>query len=401
MKKEKQAEKVTDSGDVVADDVLYSLTRLADASCAQNWLVRDIDSIKVLSRYTLQIHLTKPNHLFLRFLSFAPASIVPRDVYEENREGMTDLPVGSGPYKVTKWSSGVCVLEAFDPHFQGRAFIDRIEIIIVPETNNEFLLEPKSNLLVVWSGEAAVHSARDWEEAEDLCGSSLLTVNLKKEGALQDIHFRKALYHLINRQKMIVELGEPRLYPSRNFQVNGRPSFFDKDWKGDEALNLLSQSQYQGEPLQLFTYSRHAPDAFWLKHEYKTYGIHVHVNLVSWRDMLKKENMEKADLILFEALLSEGMIRLIEYYQSSNSFIRSHLDDKLSSFVDRNISELLAEPNDESRQQILQKIEQELKDQYVMIFLVYKTVSTMSHPSLRGVKVSPSGWVDFKNIWFK
>jgi SgrR family transcriptional regulator len=228
-----------------------------------------------------------------------------------------------------------------------------------------------------------------------------MSINLKKRGILQNIHFRKALYHLINRQQMVIDLGQPRLYPSRSFQVSDKPFLFDKDWNVEMAVHLLQQSGYRGELIHLFTYKRHAPDAYWIQQEYQKYGIHVEVHIVSWGDMLQRENTEKADLILFEAVLSEGLIRQIEYYQSYNSFIRSHLDEALSSFVDQNIRGWLAEPGDKSKTRKLDIIEQKLKEEYALIFLVYKMVSTMSHPSLKGVKVNPRGWVDFKYVWFQ
>jgi SgrR family transcriptional regulator len=383
--------------EVTAQDAVYSLLRLRDISYAQGWLGKDIDRVEAVSRYVLRINLKKPNYLFLLFLSYVPASIVPRDVYEQAQGHV--LPIGSGPYRVTKHTAGVCVLEAFDHHFQGRAFIDRIDIVIVPETGEDISDIPAANFLMVRTGEAVVRSIHEWQEAEDVCGSSLLTVNLQRSGILQNIYFRKALYHIINRQRMVVELGEPRLYPARGLQLTDRPHFFDKDWLVDEAVQLLCLSGYSGEAIRLFTYARHAPDAYWLKKEYVKYGINIEVNIVSWGDMLKKEKIDQADLILFEAVLSEGPIRQIEYYQSANSFIRSHLSEELSSVIDREIEELLAEPSDEGRRRKLHDIEKRVKEEYALVFLVYKNVSMMSHPSLQGVKVSPRGWVDFKDVW--
>jgi SgrR family transcriptional regulator len=159
--------------ELVADDVMFSLTRLRNRAYAQNWLVQDIDTIQVLSRYTLKINLKNPNYLFLLFLSYSPTAIVPKDIYEQKKETNHMLPIGSGPYKVTKYTRGICILEAFDHYFQGRPFIDRIEILIVPETNEEFVFEPESDLLIVHTGEAIIQSVYKWKEDEILCGSSV------------------------------------------------------------------------------------------------------------------------------------------------------------------------------------------------------------------------------------
>jgi SgrR family transcriptional regulator len=103
--------------ELVADDVAFSLNRLKRADSPQKWLVDQIEEITVLSRYSLKITLLKANHMFLSFLSYPPTSIVPRDVYEQAEAGSPILPVGSGPYKATKNTPGICVLEAFDHYF--------------------------------------------------------------------------------------------------------------------------------------------------------------------------------------------------------------------------------------------------------------------------------------------
>lgn len=387
--------------ELVADDVQYSLTRLGSASCTQNWLVRNIESITVVSKHILKIHLQNPNHLFLRYLSFPPASIVPRDIYEKRQDSDQISPIGSGPFRVVKRTPGSCVLEAFEQHFQGRPLIDRVEILIVPEMNDEFRFEPRANLLLVDTGEAKLASVTDWKEEGELTGTNVMTVNLKKKGILHDWRVRTALCRLINRARMIGDLGAPRLFPSASFMWSDQPDAVDHEWNVDEAVELLSKSAYNGEPISLYTFPRHAPDAYWLKSEYEKYGIRLDVNIVSWSGILERENMEKADLILFEAVLSEGIIRMIEYYQSANSALRSHLDDRLCQFVDEKISELLAEPDVQGRERILREIEHKLKAETAIVFLAYKNVSTISHPALHGIKVNPRGWVDFKNVWFE
>jgi SgrR family transcriptional regulator len=387
--------------ELVADDVKFSLKRLADPLYDQNWLVKDIDDIEILSRYSLQIRLKRPNYLFLRFLSYPPTSIVPHEIYEHYRDTDYVIPIGSGAYRVTKRSSEMCVIEAFDHYFKGRPFIDRIEVIVIPETN-ELLIKPSSNLLFIQTGENNDNNHQptsEWEEDLLVTGCTVLTLNIKKYGALTDKNFRKALHHFVNRQSMVTDLGQSRVYPASSFVLNNRPQSFDTDWNREEALNYLNASSYGGEVIRLFTYKRHAPDAYWLQEEYAKYGINIEVVIVPWKDMLLKENIENADFILFEIVLSEGIIRLIENYQSF--FIRSHLSEKLSTLVENNLADLFAQSIEELQNKCLKNIEECMKEEHALIFLVYKCVSSTSHSSLQDVKVSPRGWVDFKKIWFE
>ncbi|HZG15527.1 MAG TPA: ABC transporter substrate-binding protein [Candidatus Bathyarchaeia archaeon] len=385
--------------ELTAEDVRYTLGRLQHPKSTQQWLVKDIASIEVLSRYAIRIHLNRPNYLFLLYLSVPPASIVPQDIYEK-QEHLHALPAGCGPFRVVERKAGRCVLEAFDTYFLGRPYVDRVEIIVVPEIDAAYRMETESNLLVVKTGEADMGLLEDWQEGRQLCGCSMMSVNLRKKGVLQDIQLRKAMFHLINREQMIRDLGEQRLYSASQFRFQETYEREDRAWMEAAGLAFLRESSYDGESILLYTFARHEPDAKWLKRYLEPYGINLDVHIVGWSDLLREEIKEKADLLLFEAVLSEGIIRLVEYYQSANSLIFSQLSEAQTAFVEEQIGRLLAESTAAGREAQLASIEQELDESYSIIYLTYKAVNAVSHPSLQGVKVNQRGWVEFKDVWF-
>ncbi|USG67421.1 ABC transporter substrate-binding protein [Brevibacillus ruminantium] len=392
--------------ELVADDVAFSLSRLKQMNSGQSWLADQIQEITILSRYALNIKLEKANYLFLAFMSYPPSSILPKDVYAQDGTDSLQLPVGSGPYRVGKVTPGLCVLEAFDHYFNGRAFIDRVEIMIMPEQGELADGLGKGNVLKVKTGEKQLPSADDEQEAEAYCiGTSLLTVNLQKQGPLQALPLRKALSHFLDRQQLVDDMGEPCLYPAYSLQWRGQVSpkaGGDGSHDGEELVeSLLCQSGYRGERIQLYTYPRHAPDAEWLKTAYGKLGIMVDVQIVSWKEMLDEEQIRKADLILFEAVVSEGAIKLLEYLQGKNSFIRRHLSPERIGWVDKKLDRLLAEPEEAVRQKHFDEIEETLGREYAWITLTHKNVRAFSHHSLKGVKVNARGWVEFKDLWFQ
>ncbi|MFT9848366.1 hypothetical protein [Aneurinibacillus sp. REN35] len=116
---------------------------------------------------------------------------------------------------------------------------------------------------------------------------------------------------------------------------------------------------------------------------------------------ISEEYIAQADFILFEAVTSEGVIQQIEYYVSYSSFLRAHLDEPLSAHIDQCMSRVQAEADKEKREQMMYEVEQLIKEKCAIIFLTYKEVGVTSPPSLHGVRVSPRGWVDFKNVWFE
>ncbi|WP_219640679.1 ABC transporter substrate-binding protein [Cohnella sp. CFH 77786] len=388
-----------DGRELTAEDAAYSLLRVKRETNHHDWLCRDIADILVESRYRLRIELHSPNRLFAWYMSHPAVSILPRIGGDPADAGR--LPIGAGPYRVAKLTPGICVLEAFPSCFDGRGLMDRVEIIIVPESEKEFGLEINAGLLVVRTGESPNPTLRQWTEHRLLTGCSMLTMNLRKEGVLQNLNFRQALFHAIDRRRLVSELGYPHAAPAMGFHMENDPRENDPAYRPELAVSELLRSGYLGEPLVLYTYKRHAETAYWLQNRYGQLGIRLDVRIVPWADMLNRERIQEADLILFEASLSEGTLRQLEYLLARISFIRGTLNDELQKAVDLHIGRMLLEPDPADRHRQLQLLEACLMEQYSAVYLSYKEVSVLSHPTLQGVKFNPLGWVDFKDIWFR
>jgi MarR-like DNA-binding transcriptional regulator SgrR of sgrS sRNA len=228
-----------------------------------------------------------------------------------------------------------------------------------------------------------------------------LTINANKKGPLEDLAFRKALYHLIDRESLVDDIGHSNHRTAHSFQLDVERARGDGAFLIDLGLTELNKSSYKGEILHLYTYERHSKEAFWLKEAYGQYGIQIEVHLTEWKDLLDPDLIQLADFILFEAVMSEGIIRLLDYFLSPGSFIRAHSSKSLAHFIDSTIQNLLTEPAIATTYNKLFQIEDGLKEDYRLIFLNYKTVSTLSHDSLKGVRLNGKGWVDFSTVWFK
>ncbi|MCY9666503.1 ABC transporter substrate-binding protein [Paenibacillus alginolyticus] len=385
--------------ELVAEDVKYTLVRLAAPQHKQHWAAQDIREIIVKSRYCVVVKLKRPNYIFLHYLSLPFASITPREMFEPFQNTVLSA-IGTGPYRVTKRSSEICILEAFDHYFQGRSFIDRVEIIRVPD-NEELVLNTASDIILVHTGEQTPSEEnKSLKQTEDLTitGCSVLTINSNKGGILSDLSFRKALYHSIDRHSMQEALGLPRMYPAHQLTLSASTEW-DKEYNLPYALDCLRKSSYGGELLHLFTYRKHAPDAIWLASQYKSIGISLEVTIVDWMDMFLNENINRADLILFETVHNDRIISIFENLESP--FIRTHISEKLSGILDSGITKLIAQPIKKMQEKVLSDLEDELKEEYAFIYLVYKSISSSFHPTLRNAKLNSQGWIDFRNVWFE
>lgn len=115
--------------EVTADDVAYSLKRIADRKLASTgwWAFRDrivgldefrersagdaptdydqpVAGLHVLDRHTIRIGLTGPYPQLLWVLALHYGSVVPREAVDFYGERFSSHPVGTGPYVLASWS---------------------------------------------------------------------------------------------------------------------------------------------------------------------------------------------------------------------------------------------------------------------------------------------------------
>ncbi|MDU2243594.1 MAG: ABC transporter substrate-binding protein [Paenibacillus sp.] len=383
-----------DGRELTAEDVRASLLRLKERSGSHGWLMAYLKRIELLSRYTVKIVLEKPNKHFLLYMSHYAASILPRDYTFETGK----LPIGSGPYRLAEWHTGMCVLEAFPCYYGHRGIIDRIEVIIVPENEAGACFGTSPGVLTIVTGEFEVPSISELPRKQTVTGVLTLTLNVKKDSILRSLPFRKALAHGIDRQRMVDELGEPRTSEATGLRLEENPCHGDSLYLPEAAAKHLRLSEYDGQPLRLYTYARHEVDAYWLKEQYEALGIRIEVHIVTWTEMIDPAVIATADMVLFEEVSGEGPIRQLEYLQSGKSFIRNALDEEVARRIDEYAAALLREERIERR---LAEMDRVLNETYSCVFLVTKAVRTIFHSSLQGVKVNSKGWVDFHSIWFR
>lgn len=380
--------------ELTSSDIHFTFSLLFHPDFEQSWLIQNIRDIKCLNRYTVRFHLHKPNELFLRFLSFPALSIIPAE---------SAGYIGTGPFKVHTYNENYAILEANSSYYEGRPFVDRFEILNVPREYEKEILTDNSSIFVN-TGESN-YSSDDLshEVVEGMYeGSSLLTFNLRKKSSpLQSIFFRKAINKLIDRNKLIADLGSPRLLPSFSFEMQRSLLMSQEKVKDEEIQFLLQQSGYAGDPIQLYTYERHQPDAEWIKSEASQFGIPIQITILGWQEILKEERIEQADCILFEAVWGEKEMSKLELYQSRFSFLHQHLDGAIMDAIDRKIETIIATSKEEERSTLFSEIESILISEQAAAFLVHKSIESTFHPSIKGVKINSRGHVDFRHIWIK
>ncbi len=152
--------------EVVADDFVYSVKRLADRKnqSVGYWILssrvagldefrdasgeagptdygRDIEGIRALDRYTLQWKLTEPYPQLLWVLTMHYVTAFPREAVEYYGEAISKHPVGTGPYVLASWQHNYRLEYVRNPKWEETGRNDRYPSSGAEEFRAEGLLE--------------------------------------------------------------------------------------------------------------------------------------------------------------------------------------------------------------------------------------------------------------------
>lgn len=367
--------------------------------------------MEAINHKTLCIWLREPNVLFLRLLSSVPTSIIPADLALGDESDFWAMPSGTGPFRITQMNEGLCVLEAFDAHFQGRPHLDRVEVLILPELEAGSLKEPDWNSVMSSQGDASkVHfelpsyeEGGDWHREESLFAcSSLLVFNQWVTGPQNDPLFRQALHQIIDRERLIAELGQDRIYPARGFRSNAvqesEAAAQETCMTEDEIRELLEASCYRGETFRILANQFHQDDAVWIEQQLQPYGINVSIRISDQFDPTDTGGLAYHGR-LFGATLETDEVGELGVYLQKGYFFTAYTNE-MAAKVCAIANAVFREADSQKRKRLMKDLENLIRSEYAVLFLAHKKNSTSFHKSVRGVNINKFGLLDFDKIWF-
>jgi len=382
-----------------ADDVVYTFERLVRSPrrTLYSFIYKQIKTVRALNPTVVRFELEEPNELFLPFLCTSRAAIVPKDLNQLGSYRFGTEPVGTGPFKVTQMNETVCVMEAFGPCFQGRAHLDRVEIVHVPwaaeamtgdghrmgaaeggsgsapDQSSPFHVIP--NASAGESGWSRIHS--------ETTVRKFVTCNTQKAGPLTDPALREHLFGCLEK----VEESEG---DSAEAAASGTRT------SSENAELPPSPSEQAPVLLRIATILPYKADAEALADALGRCGYDCEVSAVSPEEF-KGEIRLESDLILFSLLRDQDEeLRLYDSYRT----MAEHVDAHTRIDIERLLSLVLREPNSEDRLQSLNKIESLLIRERNLHILSEKPLPTAYVPTVRGVTFNSQGWVNLRTLWF-
>lgn len=246
-----------------AQDVAFTFQAIRETEGASPWkaYMASVDSLSTPDAHTVVVTYREP---YAPALTAWTVGIVPKHIHDGgeltkspgNRE-----PVGTGPYKLSRWEPGKRILlQANGAWWYGRPYIDSIELVLdVPaERMVESLVDGQLDVASIevlddWSNRVQAPEFRDKFEASDVIESRFRSIawNVQRP-VLADKRVRRALTHALNRGRVIddVLLGQARSMSAPFFpnMFGADPSIAPYPFDLDRAVKLLDEAGHPAKP---------------------------------------------------------------------------------------------------------------------------------------------------------
>ncbi|SFE63121.1 DNA-binding transcriptional regulator SgrR of sgrS sRNA, contains a MarR-type HTH domain and a solute-binding domain [Paenibacillus catalpae] len=380
--------------ELTSRDVQFTLERLWKGT-ANSWLLREVKSIETIGPRVLRIKLNRVNRIFDRFMCSAAASILPFRFVGMEEEAFWKQPIGTGPFQLTKWMNGRIRLDANENYFEGRPYLDEVEVVIMPEDcsqDMDFLAKVHHSLDTMRMDQRATRE--EWQELEKLCqGCVLLNWNVAAEGPQQSEAFRQAVRQILHPGDMIAELGGERAIPAFGFRPEASSPHVPEPIKPEQIRSLLVESGYGGEIMRFAFHPKYHEDGIWIMNRLAEWGIHT--------EMLPYDCLMQVDFCISGLVFPEDEVCEIEAYEHRDCVMQNFFDTEWKTWIISRIDAAVAADSTEERRALLKEIEETLRQEALIIFLQHRRLSTYLHPSVRGVSLNPLGWIDFKDVWLE
>ncbi|MUT66519.1 ABC transporter substrate-binding protein [Paenibacillus sp. NEAU-GSW1] len=357
---------------LTADDVVFTLERLIGTTrrTLYSYIFKQIQSVRAVHPTVVVIELNEPNELFLPFLGTSRAAIVPKDL-DQLGDHFGTKPIGTGPFQLTEMNDGGCVLEAFTSYYQGRAHLDRVEIVHVPWVVSSDSVEPSSPFHLIHDPSEADNGRLSQIHSQTVVRKFVTCNTQKSKGTMCDPRFRERLLACLCEE-------------TDELAVHSAPH-------ADESLDPQTD-----EPIRIATIEPYRHDAELVAGRLKQRGIACTVETASVEEFKGPIRLE-ADLIVFSLLRDQDeQLRLFDLYQTMSA----HIDPHTRLDIETMLQAVARQPESEQRAALFARMEELLIREHQLFILYERPVQTAYMPSVRGLTFNSQGWVDLRHVWF-
>ncbi len=407
--------------EVTAEDIKYSLERLANpANASPNMgMLKDVlgyqdlqegkadglEGIEILGSHSVRITLDNPNTQFLFDLAHQATSIVPKEEVERTDRSFSDNPVGTGPFKFKSWvQDNNVTLDANPDYFRGRPYLDELVFRVIKEasTREAEFDSGKLDMFVVLDTQYQKYKNHPVHAANLVEVPELFTRHWgfhNQKAPFDDVRVRQALNYAIDKEAIINVVQGGKAFPAVGYLPTSNAGF-DPALKGyeynpEKAKQLMTDAGY--------------PDGFHfnlITTEFAGYGVPVLEAVIGYFNEIgvtfDTEVMTSGALssTAFDGdyevyTYSQGgwispVMYLRHAFHSSNWGNPGNRTRYKNDKVDQLLDEALATDDFDKMIRLVREADKLILEDAPMIFLNYNKAVMASQPWVRGVRPIPT-----------
>jgi len=369
-----------------------------------------VSKVEAIDDYTVKFTLTSPFVEFLEALAGFRGFDSPSAVKKLGDEAYGTNPVGTGPFKFVKWVYNQYLeLEAYNDYWQGRPYLDKLIIKIIPEASVRLLELEKGTIdLILISPEDAARIASN-QKLQLVQGPStkwhILSINLQANvthPALLDKRVRQAINYAINRTELIQALEYGYATPAITMILPFWKDYWDPTLKvypdnGDpvKAKQLLSEAGYpNGFETEILgsPYLKFDQTALIIQNQLAKVGIKAKVSTPEFAVFAQTVITSKPWQLAVHDVNIPYRQRFYDFYHSGPGigiFNLQHVNDPV---LDKLLEQAVAEKDLAKSKELYTQIGKRILDEAYGAPLYYPTIIYATQSYVKGFYAHPHPW---------
>jgi len=435
--------------EVTAQDVCYSLTRIADpASRSTGYWVWNgkvkgvsefhdgkadhVEGFEVLDDYTFRIVLEKPFAPFLNLVAMSYGFVVPPEAVAHYGEDFFQHPVGTGPFRFVEWIPDRHVILERNPNYWGKdgegnplPYLDRIIVRFIGESIPEFQEFVMGNLEYVqpvapdmWDGvfdqdnNLRPDFARFQVQRKQLLVTNYYGFLMGMPPLGTDKRLRYAMNYAIDREAIIKHVLRDEGTPAKGPVPTALPGYGENvkgfTYDPDRARQLLSEAGYpNGEGLPEITLQLNSAGrlneliAEAVQQQLQAVGFKINLKIVEWSQHL--DSVERGQVGFFRL----GWIA--DYVDPENFLALFHTENfspagpNSTRFSDAEFDRLFEQAlrtlDDKKRFELYRQAEKIVADICPWLFISYGAQTRLLQPYVRNMAFNAMDQRKLKEVW--
>ncbi|WP_280770631.1 ABC transporter substrate-binding protein [Salipaludibacillus daqingensis] len=416
-----------------AEDVAFTFNEITlndELGANNSSYFNEVNEVEAVDDHTVIFHMNSPVAAMPAYLSFN-TEIIPKHIFEGEEDPWSvnsfnkDNPIGTGPFKMSEYTSGQSVLlERYDDYHGETALLDEVEYRVLSDVN--------THVAQIMSGELSIFALDDLasvEQLENTEGIDVLSretprffwISLNQEDErFQDTEVRQAMVHAIDRQNIIDTtlqgfgtIANHGIAPALEEYYN--PDVPGLEYDPDRAIELLAEAGWEqnedgilerdGETFEIDFEIGIQGDLEPISQLVQQYliavGFDINLETMEWNTMIDKVVIDRDYEMSLNWWRYPADPDLYAYLHSSNAGTGNNIPGYQNDEMDALLEAGSQESEVADRVEIYQELQELMAVEQPYLFLWYPQEAQIRIDSLQGVPELAFGdALHYINEWY-